>query len=78
MKKVISSSWGADISLSLRRFKPTAANVFTGPAVVLFYLSPPGYNIVHKVLLNNSGQELRPKLHKKEHIPTTNKNSLLD
>ena len=78
MKKVISSGWGADISLSLRRFKPTAANVFTGPVVVLFDLSSPGYNSLHKVLLNNSGQELSPKLHKKEHLLSTYKNSLLD
>ena len=47
--KLISSGYGADISLSLRRFKPTAANVFTGPAVVLFDLSPAGYNNLHKV-----------------------------
>ena len=78
MNKVISSGWGADISLSLRRFKPTVANVFTGPAVVLFDLSPPGYNSLYKVLVNNFGQELSPKLHKKEHPPSTNKNSLLD
>ena len=78
MKKSISSRWGEDISLSLRRFKPTAANVFSGLAVVLFDLSPPGYNSLHKVLLNNSGQELSPKLPKKEHLPSTNKNSLLD
>ena len=49
MKKVISSGLGADISLSLRRFMPIEANVFTGPAVVLFDLSTPGYNSLHKV-----------------------------
>ncbi|KAK4718388.1 hypothetical protein R3W88_016726 [Solanum pinnatisectum] len=32
------------LEFQIVRFKPTAANVFTGPAVVLLDLSPPGYN----------------------------------
>lgn len=51
---------------------------FTNSAIVFFDLSPSEYNILFKVQLKNSEQDLSPKLHKREYLPSTNKNFIFD